>query len=118
LDISNAFDKVCHNKLIIASLQRSGIPYYFIAVITNWHAKLSAVVRALSNIIAVKSGVRQGGVLSPSIFNVFIIILLFYVCVCFLFCFYVAFLVQFCCCYTILLIICYHIIGEIKIDIY
>jgi hypothetical protein len=31
--------------------------------------------------------------------------------------FYIAFLVQFCCCYTILLVICYHIIGEIKIDI-
>jgi hypothetical protein len=74
LDISKAFDKVCHNKLIV-SLQHSGIPYYFIVVIANWYAKLSAVVRwnsALSKIIAVKSGVRQGGVLSPSIFNVFI----------------------------------------------
>jgi hypothetical protein len=40
------------------------------------------------------------------------------VCVFFLNFFYVAFLVQFCCCYTILLVICYHIIGEIKIDIY
>jgi hypothetical protein len=74
LDIRKAFDRVQHRKLI-DSLYKAGIPDYVIAILANWYAKLTAVVRwnnELSKSFAVRSGVRQGSVLSPSLFNVFI----------------------------------------------
>jgi Reverse transcriptase (RNA-dependent DNA polymerase) len=74
LDISTAFYKIMHGKLI-KSLMNAGIPSYFIDVVINWYAKLTAIVRwnhALSKPFYVKSGVIQGGVLSPSLFNIFI----------------------------------------------
>jgi hypothetical protein len=51
-----------------------GIPECFVAVLSNWYSKLSSVVRwqnNLSSTFAVKSGVRQGGILSPILFNVY-----------------------------------------------
>ena len=74
LDLRKAFDRVCHNKLF-EPLREAGIPYYFISIFSNWYSKLSAVVRwnnASSKCICVKSGVRQGSVLSPALFTVFI----------------------------------------------
>ena len=47
----------------------------FVDVITNWYKKLSVVVRwdgCDSSPLRVLSGVRQGGVLSPSPFNMYV----------------------------------------------
>ena len=55
-------------------LKRS-MPLCFVRVIVNWYSKLKACVRwksAVSNLFEVKSGVRQGGILSPLLFNVYI----------------------------------------------
>jgi hypothetical protein len=73
LDIRKAFDRVQHRKLI-DSLLKAGIPNYN-CYLANWYAKLTAIVRwnnELSKSFAVRSSVRQGSVLSPSLFNVFI----------------------------------------------
>jgi hypothetical protein len=74
LDLSKAFDSVNHFKLFSALL-KSGLPVGIINVICNWYGKLFAAVRwcnALSDVFHVGSGVRQGGSLSPALFNVFI----------------------------------------------
>ena len=74
MDISKAFDTVNHYKLY-ASLITSGIPKWILNVIINWYSKLSVVVRwktALSNIVYVSSGVRQGSSLSPTLFTLFV----------------------------------------------
>jgi hypothetical protein len=73
LDISKAFDRVNHPKLL-QSLLKAGVPICIVNVVANWYSKLSAVVRwnsATSAPFIVNSGVRQGSILSPSIFNVF-----------------------------------------------
>ena len=64
-----------YQDALIESLRQAGIPEYFILVLVNWYDKLSAVVRwnsAISQPFAVKLGVRQGRVLSPSMYNVII----------------------------------------------
>ena len=72
--ISKAFDTVNHFKLY-STLIKSGVPVWIIDVIINWYSKLSIAVRwkgCLSQWCCVRSGVRQGSSLSPSIFNVFV----------------------------------------------
>ena len=74
LDITKAFDTVHHFKLFKV-LMNAGLPKCLIMLITSWYAHLEVNVRwnmTLSNTITVGSGVRQGGVLSPSLFNLFI----------------------------------------------
>ena len=74
LDVSKAFDRVNHFALFV-KLIGLGIPLYILNVLINWHCKLLGCVRwlgALSGVFAVKSGVRQGGILSPWLFNVYV----------------------------------------------
>lgn len=74
LDLSKAFDKVNHFKLFSKLLDRKG-PRCIVEVLVNWYSKCNARVRwcdALSDQFAVGSGVRQGGVLSPILFAVYI----------------------------------------------
>ena len=74
LDASKAFDKVNHFKLF-TTLIRCGLPISFIDLIANWYGKLSVVVRwngSDSSTLSVSSGVRQGGILSPIMFNVYV----------------------------------------------
>ena len=51
------------------------LPLCFIAVIKNWYDKLTSVVKwnsVFSMLFVVRSGVRQGGILSPILFNVYV----------------------------------------------
>jgi len=78
LDISKAFDKVNHYKLF-SSLCKTGVPLDVVHVLINWYGKLCAVVRwngVCSNLFVIHSGVRQGSTLSPSLFSVFINVLI------------------------------------------
>ena len=68
LDIYKAFDTVNHYKLM-CSLTKVGFPKYLVAMLNIWYSNLEIVVRwnmSLSNTLSVRSGVRQGIILSPS----------------------------------------------------
>jgi exonuclease III len=74
LDMSKAFDKVNHHGLYIKLMQRD-VPPAFLHVLMNWYGKCSAVVRwvnSYSYCFMLKSGVRQGGVLSPLLFSIYV----------------------------------------------
>jgi exonuclease III len=74
LDASKAFDRINHYKLY-TTLIRRGVPVLFINMICNWYGKLSIMIRwdnHDSDNLAVKSGVRQGGILSPILFNMYV----------------------------------------------
>jgi len=74
LDASKAFDLVNHLKLFSTLIKR-GLPTFLIDTIINWYQKLSVVVRwngCLSCELRVFSGVRQGGILSPFLFNIYV----------------------------------------------
>jgi len=73
LDISKAFDKMSHRALYIKLIQRN-IPKCFLNVLINWYSKSYAFVRwgtFVSRVFLISAGVRQGGVLSPALFAVF-----------------------------------------------
>jgi retron-type reverse transcriptase len=74
LDIKKAFDSVVHDKLF-ASLENTGLPGPVVEIIRNWYSKLTVNVRwgnCFSDIFAVLNGTRQGSVISPTLFNVFV----------------------------------------------
>jgi len=72
LDASKAFDRVNHFKLY-TSLMNGNVPTAFLNVVINWYSKMNVVRwnNSLSAMLRVKSGVCQGGVLSPYLFNVY-----------------------------------------------
>ena len=74
LDVSKAFDKVNHYGLYLKLIKR-GIPLMLLNVIINWYGKCTAVVRwesSCSRCFPVTCGVRQGGVLSPFLFAIYV----------------------------------------------
>jgi len=74
LDATKAFDRVNHYTMFTI-LYRRGLPAVFVNLLINWYNKLSAQVRwngLMSRVFCIKSGVRQGGILSPSLFNVYV----------------------------------------------
>ena len=73
LDVTKAFDRVNHFQLY-QTLMKRNVPISFLNIIINWYSKLTVMIRwntALSGILGVHSGIHQGGVLSPSLFNVY-----------------------------------------------
>jgi hypothetical protein len=74
LDISKAFDGVNHYGLFIKMMD-VGMPLNMLNVFINWYCKLKGKVRwsgCVSYIFDIKSGVREGGVASPALFNMYI----------------------------------------------
>ena len=73
LDISKAFDRVDHYKLFCILMDRS-LPKQFIALLFDWFSKCFSCVRwgtSYSCWFQIFSGVRQGGILSPILFAVY-----------------------------------------------
>ena len=73
LDASKAFDRVNHTKLF-SKLKVRGVPIFVLRVLAFWYYEQTLVVkwgRQLSKSMNVSNGVRQGGILSPILFNVY-----------------------------------------------
>ena len=73
LDATKAFDRVNHWTLFKKLIDR-GIPRYVIRILLFWYRTQTFFVQwggARSQLFNVKNGVRQGSVLSPLLFNVY-----------------------------------------------
>jgi len=74
LDARKAFDRVNHVKMFNVLLDR-GVPGRLVKVIADWYGKSFSAVKwngSLSDAVLIKSGIRQGGILSPVFFNMYI----------------------------------------------
>ena len=73
LDASKAFDRVKHSVLFKKLINR-GAPGYIVKLLIFWYSHQTMCVRwggGLSSKFMVSNGVRQGGILSPYLFNVY-----------------------------------------------
>jgi hypothetical protein len=74
VDLSKAFDKMNHYALFLKLLNRK-FPVQLIDIFVQWFSGSFSCVKwgdSLSHFFRLRSGVRQGGVLSPHFFAVFI----------------------------------------------
>ena len=74
LDASKAFDKVNHSILFSKLVDRN-VPMYIVRVLSVWYSTQQLNVqwgRCHSETFGVSNGVRQGGILSPKLFNIYI----------------------------------------------
>ena len=73
-DVAAAFDKVWHSGLIYKLFQLK-VPYYIIAIIASLLENRTFSVKvggATSGVFLIECGVPQGGVLSPTLFSIYI----------------------------------------------
>lgn len=74
LDLSKAFDKVNHAGLFAKLIDRM-VPVDIIFVLINWYSQTFTMISwngAFSASVPLTSGVRQGGILSPIFFSVYV----------------------------------------------
>jgi len=74
MDVSKAFDKVNHAALFLKLMKRR-VPLSFLNVLVDWYSRCITVVKwsgFVSGCFSQPCGVRQGGVLSPVLFAVYI----------------------------------------------
>ena len=74
LDASKAFDRVNHWTLFKKLISRN-VPTYFVRYLVAWYRTQCIFIRwgnVLSQSFNVTNGVKQGGVLSPKLFNVYV----------------------------------------------
>ena len=74
MDASKAFDRIGHDKLF-GILEDRGFNPLILRLLEYWYKNLKGRVkcgRVLSDTFAVTTGVRQGGVLSPLLFSIYI----------------------------------------------
>ena len=74
LDATKAFDRVHHVKLFDILIDR-GFPGGIIKVLFDWYGKIFSKVKwnnCYSCLMYIRSGIRQGGILSPLLLNIYI----------------------------------------------
>ena len=74
LDASKAFDRLVHSGLFLKLMDRN-IPFAFLNIIISWYDGLQCQVKwdnHYSEWFAVTAGVRQGGVLSPDFYSIYV----------------------------------------------
>jgi hypothetical protein len=74
LDLSKAFDKVNHKALFIKLMNRN-LPLVVLSLLINWLPICSTCVKwdnFLSDLFALAVGIRQGSVLAPLLFSVYV----------------------------------------------
>ena len=74
LDASKAFDRVNH-WFLFDKLMKKNVPKFVLRLMTTWYSTQKFYVRwgtSLSDSFTVSNGVRQGGILSPILFNMFV----------------------------------------------
>ena len=74
MDASKAFDRVCHLTLFRVLADR-GVPLPYLKLLLVWYRTQKMAVKwadSESDLFLVQNGVRQGGNLSPLLFNVYI----------------------------------------------
>ena len=73
LDASKAFDHVNHSVLF-EKLVRRGVPGYIVRILIFWYSKQMCVKwgKMFSRCFNVTNGVRQGGILSPYLFSIYV----------------------------------------------
>ena len=74
LDASKAFDRVNHFKLF-TTLSKRNVPMYIIRILIFWYTSQTMYVRwnnTMSTGFNVSNGVRQGGILSPYLFCIYV----------------------------------------------
>ena len=74
LDCSKAFDTISHYGIFLKLMDR-GVPVCFLKMISYWYLNMKSRCRwgnELSQYFDVLSGVKQGGVLSPRIFTMYV----------------------------------------------
>ena len=74
LDCTKAFDKISHHGLFLKLIDRK-VPLCFMNILVYWLSNLKSRCRwneAFSEYFSVPSGIKQGGILSPGLFTVYI----------------------------------------------
>ena len=74
MDATKAFDRVNHFKLYSILIKR-GVPTFFVNLLISWYSRLVIRVKwstFFSAPLTVLSGVRQGGILSGHLFNIYV----------------------------------------------
>ena len=74
LDVKSAFDRVRYTKLFIKLIER-GAPVYLVALLYQWYKSQFLVARwgsSVSEPFKMANGIRQGSVLSPYLFSVYV----------------------------------------------
>ena len=74
VDSSKAFDRVVHHGLYLKLMKR-GIPLSFLLILMSWYDNLMCKVRwcnAFSSPYRILAGVKQGGIMSPPLYNVYV----------------------------------------------
>ena len=68
------FDRLVHSGLFLKLLERN-VPKIFLDIIMSWHVGLMCRVRwdnVYSDWFHITAGVRQGGVLSPDLYSIYV----------------------------------------------
>ena len=74
LDASKAFDRLVHSGLFIKLMNRN-VPKVFLDILIFWHSGLMCRVKwdgCFSDWFCITAGVRQGGVLSPNLYSLYV----------------------------------------------